>query len=266
MTAGYRPMAIGSIGGSVSFWQQDQNFWQQGKQKDNYLAATTSVINAISSAEANQGKGLAGIANSAALSRVNSQLVAAVQNVLNGNTGQTSAVTSTSSAATTTVPVAATGTGTKALSTSTPLSLLGVLSGGKITVTAGMHTTTYTSTGTDTVGDLLKAINTNSYGSAQVTAVLNSHGNLVLTSKNTTDVILVGGLYASNVGFGVDNETFKPTKKTVPAPAAPKAPPTPSTNTKTAKSYTTPATVMVGTAASLLADSGAGGSLVDMLS
>lgn len=259
-------MAVGSIGGSVSFWQQDQNFWLQGKQKDNYLSATTSVINAISTAEANQGKGLAGIANSTALNRTNSQLLAAIQNVLNGNTGQASSSTNTSSAATTTVPVAATGTGTKALSVSTPLSLLGVLSGGKITISAGINTTTYTSTGTDTVGDLLKVINTNSYGSAQVTAALGPHGNLVLTSKNTTNTITVGGVYASNIGFGVGNNTFKPTKTTVAAPAAPKAPPTPSTNTKTAKSYTTPASVMVGTAASLLSDSGAGGSLVDMLS
>lgn len=259
-------MAVGSIGGSVSFWQQDQNFWQRSKQSDNGLAATTSVINAISSAETNLGKGLAGIANSAALNRTNSQLLAAIQNVLNPNAGQTSSSTGSSSAATTTVPVAATGTGTKALSISTPLSLLGVLSGGKITISAGMNTTTYTSTGTDTVGDLLKAINENNYGSAQVTAALGPHGNLVLTSKNTTDTIMVGGLYASNVGFGVGNNTFKPGKKSVPAPAPAAPQPATTTNTKTAKSYTTPASVMVGTAASLLSDSGAGGSLVDMLS
>jgi hypothetical protein len=261
-TARNRFMSIGSIGSSTSFWQQDQNFWQNAQQNDNSIAATTSVINAMASAETSLGKGLAGIANSTALNRTNSDLTAAIQNVLNGSTGQTSSSTSTSSAATTTVPVAATGTGTAALSTSTPLSLLGVLAGGKISVTAGVHMTTYTSTGTDTVGDLLKAINTNSFGSAQVTAVLNSHGNLVLTSKNTTDVILVGGLYASNIGFGVGNETFKPTKTTAPAPQTSY---TTSSNAKTAKSYSTPATEMVGTAASLLSDSGAGGTLVDML-
>ena len=217
-TARHRSMSIGSIGSSTSFWQQDQNFWQKSKQNDNTIAATTSVINAMASAETSLGKGLAGIANSSALNRTNSQLMAAIQNVLNGSTGQTTSSAGTSPAATTTAPVAATGTGTAALSTNTSLSLLGVLAGGKISVTAGMHTTTYTSTGTDTVGDLIKAINTNSFGSAQVTAALNSHGNLVLTSKNTTDVILVGGLYASNVGFGVGNQTFKPTTKTVPAP------------------------------------------------
>lgn len=258
-------MTIGSIGSSTSFWQQDQAFRQQN-QNNSSIAAADGAMNAIGAAEANLGRGLARIANSTALNRTNSQLMAAIQNVLNGNTGQPSSSTRTSSAATKTVPVAATGTGTAALSTSTPLSLLGVLSGGKITVTAGMHTTTYTSTGTDTVGDLLKTINTNSYGSAQVTAALNSHGNLVITSKNTTDVILVGGLYASNVGFGVGNETFKPTKKTVPAPApAPQASSAASSNAKTAKSYTTPATETASTAASLLADSGASSSLVNML-
>ena len=213
-------MSTGGIDSSTSFWQQDQAFWQQN-QNSSSIAATNAAINAMSAAETNLGKGLASIANSSALNRTNSQLMAAIQKVLNGNTGQTTSSTGTSSATTTKVPVAATGTGTAALSTSTPLALLGVLAGGKISVTAGMHTTTYTSTGTDTVGDLLRTINTNSFGSAQVTAALNSHGNLVLTSKNTTDVILVGGLYASNIGFGVGNTAFKPTKKTAPATSTP---------------------------------------------
>src|SRR5579863_4648173 len=175
-------MSTGGIDSSTSFWQQDQAFWQQN-QNSSSIAATNAAINAMSAAEAKLGKGLASIANSSALNRTNSQLMAAIQKVLNGNTGQTTSSTGTSSATTTKVPVAATGTGTAALSTSTPLALLGVLAGGKISVTAGIHTTTYTSTGTDTVGDLLKTINTNSFGSAQVTVALNSHGNLVLTSK-----------------------------------------------------------------------------------
>jgi len=102
-----------------------------------------------------------------------------------------------------------------------------------------------------------------------VTAALSSHGNLVLTSKNTTDVILIGGLYASNLGFGVGNQTFKPTKKTAPvastpAPAATTSATT-SSNTKTPKSYATPTTEMASSAASLLAGSGVAGSLVNML-
>jgi hypothetical protein len=259
-------MSIGSIG---SFWQQDQSFWQQAKQQDNSLAATTSVINAIASAETTLGKGLAGIANQSALNRVNTQLSQEIQNVLSGNTGQPSSSTTSSPTPTQTIPVAATGTGTKPLSISTPLSLLGILSGGEITIGAGKNTTTYTSTGTDTVGDLLKAINANDFGNAAVTASLSRNGNLVITSKNTTDAFIVGGIYASNIGFGAGHSTFLPTKKTVPAPSTP-ATTQSSSNTSsaasTAKSYTTPATEMVSTASSLLSDSGAAGSLVDMLS
>jgi hypothetical protein len=258
-------MSIGSIG---SFWQQDQSFWQQGKERSNSLAATTSVINAIGSAETNLGKGLAGIANQTALDRVNTQLAQGIQNVLSGNTGQPSSSTA-SSAPAKTIPVAATGTGTKALSISTPLSLLGILSGGTITVSAGKNLTTYTSTGTDTVGDLLKAINATNFGNAQVTASLNRNGNLVLTSENTSDVFTVGGIYASNIGFAVGHNTFTPTKTTAPAtstPATPQPSSTTSSTASTAKSFTTTATEMVSTAASLLSDSGAAGSLVDMLS
>ena len=258
-----------SIGSSTSFWQLDQNFWARSKQESNYLAATTSVINAISTAETNQGKGLASIANSTALNRVNTQLSQEIQNVLSGNTGQPLSSTSTSSTKSQTVPVAATGTGTKALTVGTPLSLLGVLHGGEITVSAGANTTTYNSTGTDTVGDLLQAINANDFGSAQVSASLSRSGNLVITSKNTTDVITVGGLYASNIGFGVGNNSFKPTKTTAPAASTPTTTPSSSktsSTASTAKSYSTPATEMVGTAASLLSDSGAAGNLVDMLS
>jgi len=254
--------------GSISFWAQDQSFWQQGKQKDNFLAASTSVINAIGSAETNLGKGLASIANQSALNRVNTQLSQEIQNVLSGNTSPSSSSSTSSSTPTKIVPVAATGTGTKALSISTPLSLLGILSGGQITISAGKNLTTYTSTGTDTVGDLIKAINANDFGSAQVTASLNRNGNLVLTSKNTSDVFVVGGLYASNIGFGAGHNTFTPTKTTVPAPSTPATtqPAKTSSTASTGQSFSTPATEMVSTAASLLGDSGAAGSLVDMLS
>ena len=262
-------MSIGSIGSTASFWQLDQSYWQQGKQNDNSLAATNSVINAIGSAETALGKGLASIANQSALNRVNTQLSQEIQNVLSGNTGQPSSSTTASSTPSKTIPVAATGTGTKALSISTPLSLLGILSGGEITIGAGKNTTTYTSTGTDTVGDLLKAINANDFGNAAMTASLSRNGNLVLTGKNTTDVFTVGGIYASNIGFGVGHNTFTPTKTTVPAPSTP-ATTQSSSNTSstasTAQSFTTPATEMVSTASSLLSDSGAAGSLVDMLS
>jgi hypothetical protein len=274
-------MSIGSIGSTPSFWQQDQSYWQQAQENDNSTAATDSVINAIGSAETSLGKGLASIANQTALSHVNSQLSAAIQSILDGNTGSSSSSSSgaSSSSSSKSSPSPATGTGSVALSTSTPLSLLGILAGGRITISAGKNTTTYTSTGTDTVGDLMNAIDANDFGNAAVTASLSRHGRLVLTSKNDTDTITVRGVYASNIGFAVGNQTFTPTKGTsfsstassgagTSTPAANAASSsshgTPTTaNTKT--SYSTVASEMLSSAASLLSDSGDGGTLVDML-
>jgi hypothetical protein len=275
-------MGIGAIGSTPSFWQQDQSYWQQAQANDSSTSATDSVINAIGSAETNLGKGLASIANQSALSRVNSQLSAAIQNILDGNTGSSSSSSSgpstSSSSKSSSFP--ATGTGTVALSISTPLSLLGVLAGGRITIGAGKNTTTYTSTGTDTVGDLMNAINANDFGNAAVTASLSRDGRLVLTSKNDTDTITVGGIYASNIGFAVGNQTFTPTKgksssstassetatSTSAANAASSSSKGNSTSTANSKkSYSTVASEMLSSAASLLSESGDGGTLVDML-
>jgi hypothetical protein len=275
-------MSVGAIGSTPSFWQQDQTYWQQAQQNDNSTSATDSVINAIGSAETNLGKGLASIANQSALSRVHSQLSAAIQNILNGNTGSSSSSSSgaPSSSSSNSSPSPATGTGTAALSISTPLSLLGILAGGMITIGAGANTTTYRSTGTDTVGDLMNAINANDFGNAAVTASLSRNGRLVLTSKNDTDTITVGGIYASNIGFAVGKETFTPTKGTsssstassgtgTSAPAANAASSTSNGNSTSRangkKSYSTEASEMLSSASSLLSDSGDGGSLVDML-
>jgi hypothetical protein len=262
-------MGTGAIG-STSFWQQDQNFWQQAQSNDSTIAATNSVINAMSAAETSEGKGLASIANKSALNRVNSQLVSAIQSILDGGTGSTSSSASSSSSSAGTPAAPAIGTGTQALTTSTSLSTLGVLAGGTITVSSGAYTTTYTSTGNDTVGDFMQAVNTDLVGNAPVTASLSSTGRLVLTGKNTTNMILVGGVYASNIGFGVNNNSFKPTKGT-PASTPPATTSTASSSTaktstaSTAKSYTTVGSEISSSAASLLSDSGAGGSLVDML-
>ena len=240
-------MSTISIGSSTSFWQQDQAFQQQSQQQTNSsIAAAQSINSAMSAAEANLGKGLASIANATALKRVDTQLAQEIQNVLTGNTGQPLSSSTSSSAASSKVPVAATGTGTAALTTTTPLSTLGIPAGGVITVSAGQNMTTYASTGSDTVGNLMNAINSNLVGNAAVTATLNPSGRLVLTSKNTTDTITVGALYSRNVGFGAGNNTFKPTTKTSTAPPA-SAPPAASTqssstaSTSTKKNYTTTA-------------------------
>jgi flagellar hook protein FlgE len=103
----------------------------------------------------------------------------------------------------------ATGTGTQsALSSTTTLASLGITSGETITVNDGTNTTSYTSTGSDTVGNLMTAING---GTAQVTASINSSGNLVLTGNNYTSSITVGGTAASNIGFGAGENAFSPT-------------------------------------------------------
>jgi flagellar hook protein FlgE len=112
----------------------------------------------------------------------------------------------------------ATGIGTVSnLTDSTTLSSLGFIAGDKITIGDGADTTTYTSTGSDTVGDLIDAINNGASGNATVTASL-SGGNLVLTGNNDTASIAVGvtptgGSTAavSDLGFGGSNNNFEPT-------------------------------------------------------
>ncbi len=100
-----------------------------------------------------------------------------------------------------------TSTGIDVTSTTT-LASLGINSGDTITVDDGTNTTTYTSTGSDTVGDLISAING---GSAAVTASINSSGDLVLTGNNDTASITVGGTAASDIGFGAGENSFEPT-------------------------------------------------------
>ena len=108
----------------------------------------------------------------------------------------------------------AVGTGTVgSLTDATTLSSLGIASGDKIMIGDGTNTTTYTSTGTDTVGDLVNAINAGTAGNATVTASL-SGGNLVLTGNNFTSTVSVTGSGASDagdIGFAAGHNTFPPT-------------------------------------------------------
>jgi len=108
----------------------------------------------------------------------------------------------------------ATGTGTVgSLTEATTLTSLGITSGDKISVGDGTNTTTYTVTGTSTVGDLINAINSGASGNAAVTASLNG-GNLVLTGNNYTAAIAVsatGAGDAADLGFGASNNAFAPT-------------------------------------------------------
>jgi len=280
-------MSVGSIGSTASFWQLDQNYWQQAQENDNSSAATASVINAISSAETSLGKGLASIANQSALNRTNTELSAAIENVLkSGGTSDTSSSSSSagssassgSSANTSGAP--ATGTSTARVTAGTSLSILGILSGGTITVGTGSDITTYTSTGTDTIGNLINAINVDLPTNANVTASINAKGQLVITSRDDSSSIFVGGSGddAAAIGFGVGNDTFLPT---APSPSSTSSSSTTSsssstgssssgasdsiTSSKPSKSYATLASEMLTSAASILSDSGDGGTLVDML-
>jgi hypothetical protein len=229
----------------------------------------------MGSAEVSLAKGLASIANGAALKRVNTELTAAIQSVLSGNStsGTSSSSGSSSSTSSGTSASPATAVGTAPLTTSTSLATLGIPAGASISVSAGGNTTTYASTGSDTVGDLMNAINQDYYGNAAVTASLNHNGDLVLTSKNTTDTITVGGVYTSNIGFSVGHTTFKPTPASSSASTSSAATSSSSSATSastsksstTSTSYTTASSEAMSSAASLLSDSGVAGSIVDLL-
>ena len=276
--------------GSVSFWQQNQNYWARAQERSQSLAQTDALITFMGNAVTAQSQGLAAIANQTALSRVNTQLSAAVQSALQGNTGSTTGSSSnnsnsgaaSSASAPPPPPAPASGTGTAPLMTGTSLFTLGILKGGSVSVSDGTNTTTYTSTGTDTVGDLVNAVNANVFGNANVAAGLNANGQLVFTAKNNTTTIFVGGSYAPNIGFKAGNQTF--------APAAPPAPPpsastSTGSNSGTASSTSTSASKSTGstssssgianssalalqtggTAAILLASNGGAGSIVNLL-
>jgi hypothetical protein len=277
---------------SVSFYQQDQNYWQQAQAQSQASTADAALINVMADAMTTESKGKASIANGEALKRVNTQLTAAIQSLLqpsssdstssssSASTGSTSS--SSSSGSSSSSPSPATGIGTAPLTVGTSLFTLGILQNGTITVSAGANMTTYTSTGTDTVANLINALNINLPTNANVTASLNSHGKLVITSRNTADVIVVGGsgTDAAAIGFGVGNNTFQPTQaassaanssSSSSASTGTSSSATGSSTSKSAsssKSTTTnssPALQTFGTAASILSASGVSGNLIDML-
>lgn len=278
---------------SQSFYQQDQNYWSQAHAQSQASSADAALINVMAQAETNLGKGLASIANGEALTRVNSQLTAAIQSVLQGSsassTSSSSASSTASSASLATASAAAspnssgapaTGIGTVPVTTNTPLSTLGFLPGGTIDVGDGTNVTKYTSTGTDTVGSLISAINS---GSAFVAASINANGNLTITARNSKLSVIISGSGndAAAIGFGTNNNTFQPTPPSAATtPAAASSPSASSagnasTSSTTTKSSTASATgtsavqtmlsLNASSAASILSASGVSGTLVDLL-
>ena len=275
--------------GSGSFWQQDQNFWARSQQITQAQTLSSTVIDQMFGASSTLTTGLASIANQTALDRVNTALSAAVQGALNPTSASSTASSSTSStassassssspaapkAAAPVVSAPATGTGTVPLTSGTSLLGLGFLTRGNFTVSDGTYTTTYQSTGTDTVGDLIGAINSGAPGNAQVRAWLNGSGDLVISSQNKNDTVTVSGDYAAALGFGSTNATFAPTKPPpISHPVVSSS--TSTTNGSASKSTATPASGIAnnsalalqtgGTAELLLASSGLAGSIVNIL-
>ena len=207
-------MSVSNIGAllqsAASSWGSVTGRWSSS------LAATDSLISAMGAAETSLGKGLASIANGQALTRTNNQITPKFRASSPAEPERRRPPRAPAPHAATKAKPAV-GTGKVSVSVSTPLSTLGIPQGGSVYVSANGKTTTYTSTGSDTVGNLLSTINTNLPDNAQVSATLNSKGNIVLTSKNTNDQISVNGVYASNIGFAVGNQTFKPTPASKPA-------------------------------------------------
>jgi hypothetical protein len=287
--------SIGSVG-SVSFWQQDQNYWTQVQQNNQTLSQNSTVISQMFGASTTLATGLASIANQTALDRANTALTAAVQSALSASSASSSSSTSTSSTASSTTSASstpavtfaapATGTGTVPLTSGTSLPGLGFLTRGNFTVSDGTYTTTYQSTGADTVGNLISALNANAPGNAQVTAYLNGSGNLVIASKNLTDTVSVSGDYASALGFGSNNSTFTPTAPSSAASSTSATSSSSGTSTSSSSSGSSTSTSSTGASASppsgiplnsafalqtggtaelLLASNGSSGSLVNLL-
>ncbi len=254
---------MSTIGGVQSFWQQDQSYWSNQSGWSSSIAATNAVNNALFSAATTLGKGKSAIANGEALTRTNNQIKSGIQDYIKALNGSSTG----SSSGTATKPVPATATSTKAVSVSSTLSSLGIQQNGSVYVTAGKATTAYTSTGSDTIGDLISALNTNLPANAPVTASINSQGRLVITSKNTTDQISISGVFASNLGYAVGNQNFKPTQATAPAASTTSSSSTKSSTTIKGTGASVPSTftLSAGSAETLLASSGDSGSLVNLI-
>lgn len=280
--------------GSLSFWQQNQNYWARAAQRSQSLASSAALMSVMSDAITNQARGMAAIANQAALDRTNSALSAALQSALQGSTGtstgskaNSSAASASSSSSASTNPGdtgaisgPATGTGKVPLTSSTSLQTFHVIKGGTFSVSDGIGSTVYSSTGSDTVGDLINAINNASPGHAQAFAWLDANGKLNVAATDTSHTITIGGTAAAALGFGTGNTFFQPVTNTPNAgsataatgtstaagskqtgSAAPAASPSP----KPFAQNSAPALLTGGTAEILLASNGSAGFLVNML-
>ena len=279
---------------SVSFWQQDQNFWARSSQQSQSLASSAALMSVMSDAITSESQGLASIANQTALDRTNTALSAALQSALQGSagtstasssgssgtSGSSSASGSTASASTSpgdtgAISGPATGTGTVPLTASMSLQTFHIIKGGTFSVSDGIGTTVYTSNGSDTVGDLINAINSASPGHAQAFAWVDAKGKPNVAARDTSHTITIGGTAAAALGFGVGNNSFQPVTSTTNAGTAGTSSAAGGTSNQSSNAVT-PSTkpfaqnsstnlLTGGTAETLLASNGAAGFLVNLL-
>jgi hypothetical protein len=272
-------MGIGAIGSVPSFFEDDQSYWSNARAQSAAQSAANSLINVMGAAEVSKAKGLAAIANGTALKRVNSELIAGIQSALGitpaGSSSSSSSATASSSSSSAPAKVQpAHGTGTIPVTTTTTLSSLGILPGGTLTFgDGGSNPTVYTSTGTDTVGDLINAINN---GPAFLTASINSSGKLTVTARDTTASVVISGSGndATSIGFGNKNNTFQPIQppknsaastSSSTASSSTASSSKPSSSSSKSRAVPSASEISAGSAASILNANGASGSLVNLL-
>jgi hypothetical protein len=254
--------------GSISFYQQDQNYWNNLQAQNQSSAAESSLISAMGAAETNEETGLSRIANQSAINRVNKQISDLTTQLSGSSSSSTSSSTASNSSQSAPSSPYATAVGSVPVTWNTPLLTLGIPQNGDITVSDGTNTTSYASNGSDTVGNLISAFNANVAGNAYVSASLNSAGKIVITAKNTTETITVGGTFASDVGFAHGNTTFQPNAAVKPVTpqysfGATTSKSTTSTSSKQPLQLTT--ALNETSAESVLTASGQAGTLVNML-
>jgi flagellin len=89
----------------------------------------------------------------------------------------------------------------------TAATALGATAGQIFSFTAGPNTFTYTATGTESIGDLLNAINSPSTDPAGLQAYLNTAGNLVVTDPNNNGDLAVGSTNTETILGNLTNPT-----------------------------------------------------------
>ena len=275
---------------SLSFWQQNQNYWARAARQSQSLASSAALMSVMSDAITNQARGMASIANQTALDRTNTALSAALQSALGstntptGSSGSSSTGTGSSSASsspgdTAAISGPATGTGKVPLTSSTSLQTFHIIKGGTFSVSDGIGATVYTSNGHDTVGDVINAINNATPGHAQAFAWVDDSGKLKIAATDTSHSITIGGTAAAALGFGAGNNNFQPATNTAStstaAASGTSAAGSTGQSSNTAKpagpsakpfaQNSAPALQTGGTAEILLASNGSAGFLVNLL-